>query len=413
MTTDNRTETDIIVVGGGPAGLSAALACAQAGWQVHLVAPAPNREDRRTSALMVSTLAFLERLGAWPACAEESAPLRRMRIIDDTGRLLRAGTVDFDAEEIGEEAFGWNIPNVVLTKKLQELVAADDRIVSHDDLVASISLRDDGIGIRTEGGTRLMARLVIGADGQRSKVRAAARITTRHWPLDQAAVAVNLRHQREHHFVSTELHRRGGPFTLVPLPGNRSSLVWVETRDRAEALAALDDETFAREAERVSHRLLGRMEVDGPRGMFPLGGAVARSFARNRIALVGEAAHVMAPIGAQGLNLGLRDVAALVEAMGAPEAGDPGGPHALAQYDRGRRADVWTRIGGVELLNRSLIAGLVPVQAARTLGLAALKSVGPLRRTVMREGIAPHLRLPGLMRRPGRAPRGKTEERPL
>ncbi len=399
MSDNQSIEADVVVVGGGPAGLSAALACADAGWNVAMVAPDPNREDRRTSALMVSTLAFLERLDVWPACADAAAPLRKMRIVDDTGRLLRAGTVEFDASEIDEDAFGWNIPNVALTARLSELVRSSPRIRRLDDHVAAVSLRDEAVGVRTERGERIRARLVIGADGQRSKVRAAARITTRQWPLDQAAIAVNLRHERDHEFVSTEIHRRPGPFTLVPLPGRRSSLVWVETKDRAEAIQSLDDRAFAREVEILSHRLLGHVEVDGPRGMFPLGGAVARTFARNRIALVGEAAHVMAPIGAQGLNLGLRDVAALVEAMGdGAGAGDPGSPKVLSRYDRGRRTDVWMRVGGVELLNRSLLAGLLPVQVARTFGLGALRNVGPLRRAVMREGVVPHLSLPALMR---------------
>ena len=214
------------------------------------------------------------------------------------------------------------------------------------------------------------------------------------------ALTVCLRHSRPHRDTSTELHTPSGPFTLVPLPGRRSSLVWVLDPAEADELIALDDAELSDEIERASHSILGKIEVEPGRGRFALTRVTARRFARNRIALVGEAAHVIPPIGAQGLNLGLRDAAAIAEiAVAARSAGrDIGGINALAQYDRLRRADIGSRTFAVDLLNRTLLTDFLPVQGARGLGLYMLDRVGPLRRALMREGVAPRSGQPRLMR---------------
>jgi 2-octaprenyl-6-methoxyphenol hydroxylase len=209
-----------------------------------------------------------------------------------------------------------------------------------------------------------------------------------------------MRHSRPHSDTSTEFHTPSGPFTLVPLPGQRSSLVWVLDPLDADDLIALDDAELAHEIERASHSILGKIELEPGRGRFPLTRATARRFARNRIALVGEAAHVIPPIGAQGLNLGLRDAATIGEiAIAACRANrDIGGINALAQYDRMRRADVGSRTLAVDLLSRTLLTDFLPVQGARGVGLYLLDRVGPLRRALMREGVAPRAAQPRLMR---------------
>ncbi|MEJ2435426.1 MAG: FAD-dependent monooxygenase, partial [Pseudolabrys sp.] len=214
------------------------------------------------------------------------------------------------------------------------------------------------------------------------------------------ALTVSMRHSRPHRDTSTEFHTPSGPFTLVPLPGNRSSLVWVLDPLDADDLIALDDAELSGEIERASHSILGRIEVEPGRGRFPLTRVRARRFAAHRIALVGEAAHVIPPIGAQGLNLGLRDAATIGEiAAGARRSGrDIGGINALAQYDRMRRADVGSRTLAVDLLNRTLLTDFLPVQGARGLGLYMLERIGPLRRALMREGVEPRAALPKLMR---------------
>jgi 2-octaprenyl-6-methoxyphenol hydroxylase len=246
----------------------------------------------------------------------------------------------------------------------------------------------------------LQTPLAIGADGRRSLCRAAAGIGIDERRYEQMALTLSFKHTRPHRDISTEFHTPSGPFTLVPLPGNRSSLVWVLEPADANALAALDDAELSSEIERASHSILGKIEVEPGRGLFPLGVATARRFAANRIALIGEAAHVIPPIGAQGLNLGLRDAAAICEvAVAARRAGeDIGGINALARYETMRRSDIGSRTLAIDLINRTLLTDFLPVQGARGLGLYLIDRIGPLRRALMREGVTPGAAQPRLMR---------------
>lgn len=392
---------DVVVAGGGPAGLSAALAIATAGLSVAVVDPlADPARDRRTSALMTASVRMLRRLGVWRDCAAESAPLERLRMIDDTGRLLRAPTVEFAATEIGETAFGWNIHNRILVAALRRRIGETPSARLIVATVAGIEPDADGAVVRLADGRRLDTSLVVAADGRRSLCREAAGISVDEWSYDQAALVTDLEHDRPHCGVSTEFHGRNGPFTLVPLPGDRSSLVWVDRPRTVESLADLPPEVLAGEIERRSHRLLGRVRVTSPCGTYRLSGLNARRYAAGRVALVGEAAHVIPPIGAQGLNLGLRDAAMIAEiATDAYEAGrDVGGHEVCAAYDAARRVDIVTRAGAVDLLNRTLLSDLVPLQAARAAGLGVLSGIGPIRRMMLREGIAPAYALPRIMR---------------
>ena len=240
----------------------------------------------------------------------------------------------------------------------------------------------------------------IGADGRRSLCRTAAGIEIDGRSYPQTALTFNLRHTRPHDDISTEFHTESGPFTLIPLPGNRSSLVCVLGPATAAQIGALDDTALAEELERRAHSILGRLEVEKGRGVFPLAVATARQFGANRVALVGEAAHLIPPIGAQGLNLGLRDAATIGELVVAfhRDGRDFGGEQALDRYDAQRRADIKSRAFAVDLLNRTLLSDFLPIQGARGFGLYLIDRIGPLRRALMREGVAPAASQPRLMR---------------
>lgn len=386
MMAAQRPHHDVAIVGAGSVGLAAALALAQDGWRVAVIGDAAAPRDGRTVALLDGSWRLLDVLGVTPALAAEAAPLSVMRLVDDTGSLFRQPPVEFRASEVGLEAFGWNVENAVLVAALAAQVKARATITMMPGTVEDVA--GDGAAVTLSGRAvaGISARLVVGADGRTSRIRQAAGITTRDWRYPQMALTAILSHRREHGDVSTEFHTRKGPCTLVPLPGRRSSLVWMLDPGEAAAVAALDDAAFARRVEAQTHSLLGAMAVIGARGKIPMGGLSVERFSAGRMALVGEAAHVFPPIGAQGLNLGLRDVAALREAVRG--ASDPGGEPEMAAYDRARQADVRLRTGAVDMLNRTLLTDLVPADLMRGAGLLALSQIGPLRRLVMRQGLA-------------------------
>jgi 2-octaprenyl-6-methoxyphenol hydroxylase len=392
------------VIGGGPAGLIAALALAHFKVPARLVARRPAGIDNRTTALLAGSVAALEALGVWEACRPYAAPLRTMRIADDTHRLWRAPEVRFEAEEIGIPAFGWNIENSRLVAALWDRVGATPGLDHVDSAARSIEIDDMSVTVATEDGASFAVALAIGADGRRSLSRKAAGIAVSERATPQTALTYIMSHSRCHFDISTEFHTEHGPFTVVPLPGNRSSVVCVVAPHEAERLAGLSGAALNTEIERRCHSILGKVEVEPGHGAFPLMVATAERAAAHRIALVGEAAHVFPPIGAQGLNLGLRDAVTIAEIAGAVGAGEDHGADAVtAEYERRRRADIGGRILAVDILNRSLLSELLPVQGLRGLGLYALDRVGILRRALMREGVAPRAATPALMRPPDAA----------
>lgn len=394
-----RTSFDVVVVGAGPAGLFAAVALHEAGFDVAVVGALPGRtSDRRTSALLDGSVLALQRLGVWERLRPHAAPLRVMRLVDATGSLLRAPIFEGRSSEIGLDAFGHNIANDDIGAAL--LATALERgITLVDDMVTGVDLAD-GATLTLAGGGTLFAALVAGADGRRSQVRTAAGIEVVETRYPQSAVTATFRHSRPHGDVSTEFHTPTGPFTLVPLPGDRSSLVCVVTPREADALLKMDDGAFSREIEKRSQAILGKVTLEPGRGRYDLGAMTPRRFGVPGAALVGEAAHVVPPIGAQGLNLGLRDGAALAECLSDARAAGarPGSARAMDAYDRARRADIVSRTFAIDVLNRSLLSPFMPVHLVRGAGLWALDQIGPLRRAFMREGLQPSQATPRLMR---------------
>jgi 2-octaprenyl-6-methoxyphenol hydroxylase len=397
---DGRIERQAAVVGGGIVGLSAALALARAGASVVLVdraqpeAVAAVGANGRTAALLRPAIDFLEGLEVWRAVASGGALLRRLRIVDQGQGPDSGGSAEvlFEAEEIGESEFGFNVANHDLRRALGEAAANEPAI--------RLLLGEDVCGIRVSGGMAQLAlvdggevrcALVLGADGRDSSVRRAARIAEQRFDYGQMALTCSFAHARDHGDCSTELHRPGGPFTMVPMAGSRSSLVWVERTAEAERLLSLDDHAFATELERLASPWVGAVREITRRRRYPLIGVLARRLVAPRVALVGEAAHVLSPIGAQGLNLSLRDVAALAALVASALARrtDIGDPELLAAYERRRMPDIRTRFLTVDGLNRAVASEVELVRLARAMGLRVVGAVPPLRRSLMRAMMRP------------------------
>jgi len=381
--TQGHPVRDVAVVGAGPAGLAAALALAHVGADVALIGPAPPKTsarslETRSAALLTSSVDLLKALNVWAALSPHAAPLAAIRIIDASRSLFRAPDIEFKASELGLPAFGYNIANTVLAEALYARAQAVLPAVA----AASVS----GIAL----------------DGRRSICRRSAGIEVTERRYDQAAIATSFRHTLPHGNVSTELHQEEGSVTTVPLPDpNASSLIWVGPLPEITGLMRRDEEGFGDALSERLSGLLGAISDIGARAEFPVAGLTANRLAAKRTVLVGEAAHILPPIGAQGLNLGFRDVASLADCVAEAlrEGRDPGAEDVLDAYARARRLDVMTRTLGVDLLSRSLLTSLPPLQAARGIVLHGLKALPPLRRAIMRLGLTPPTELPTLMRK--------------
>ena len=401
MATQNSQQaaaSDIVVIGAGLAGSAAAIGLAQAGFSVLSCGPSDVARNGRTVALFGRSIELLKRLGVWERVEASGEALRVLRIVDDTGSLFSPRPVEFEAREIGLEAFGWNIENSLLGEILDERLQAAAGVRRIRTPVVGYEFGGDVARLTLADGAEIPAALVVGADGRASPTRKAAGLDATLHRYGQTAMTLIMAHSRPHDDVSTEFHTREGPFTLVPLPPARdgryrSSLVWLMSDARARRLSALSTAELAQAVGVQSRNLLGAIEIEDGRGQFPMTRMFVARVSAPRVALVGDAAHAFPPIGAQGLNLGLRDVEDLIAAVSdARVAGrDIGGVEALADYQRRRAPDIRTRMLAVNALNMTLLADLAPVNAMRGAGLSVLRRLAPLRRLVMREGMEPHL----------------------
>jgi len=382
------TSSSIIVAGSGPAGLIAALALARAGFSVTLVGPDIVASDHRTTALMAPALDYLGSLGLADHINRNGAPLAVMRIVDATKRLVRSPVVTFRAAEIGEPYFGLNLTNRDLNAALQSAVEDEPAIDWRKALVKEWDLTSASARAILSDGTAVEASLAVAADGRLSPARKAAGIPVSGQVLSQSALVLTFTHTRPHGDISTEFHTETGPFTQVPLKGERSSLVWVLRPKQATDLSKMENAALSRLVEDRMQSMLGRIEIEPNRQVYPLTASTPLKFALNRVALVGEAAHIFPPIGAQGLNLGVRDVSDLAQ-VAMDHKHDPGSHSALSAYDARRRPDILARSAAVNLLNRSLLSDMLPAQLARSAGLSALGALPPLRALFMREGLHP------------------------
>jgi 2-octaprenyl-6-methoxyphenol hydroxylase len=385
----------VIVVGAGPAGLAAACLLAHDSIKTAVIAPEPP-EDHRTTALMDPAIRMLKFIGVWPGTlAEHGAPLKHLHIIDDTGNTMTAPRMDFASTELGLDAFGYNIPLSFLVPALKAR-ALELGVTFINASATNFENIGSAARITTSDDKTCDAEVILAADGANSAIRNAAGFCVKTTKFHQSALTTSFAHSAPHDFISTELHKSAGPFTTVPLPGNRSSLVWMDRPERLDQLNSLSDADLAVEIQLETKGFLGRISDIGPRAVFAMRSQRADPCAANRVILVGEAAHQFPPIGAQGLNMSMRDAAHAADLI--LHADDPGGEVTMSEYNWLRQADINPRATAVSLMNASLLSELLPATLARVAALTAATAIPPLRKFVMKQGLTPSQNVPFAMR---------------
>ena len=394
-----RETTDILISGGGVAGLTAAAAFGSAGFSVVIVDPEPpvtsmeaEGADLRSTAFLQPSIPVLQAAGLWDRLEPFAAPLQIMRIIDAGGEIAEPRIVkDFDASDISDQPFGWNLPNWLLRREMSARLADLPNVSFRPGLATTALLTRESEALATlSDGTRLRAKLVIAADGRNSFVREAIGIPVKTTRYGQKALAFAVTHPIPHRNISTEIHRSGGPFTLVPLPDRDgtpcSAVVWMETGPNAQRLASLAPAEFEAEMNTRSCHILGPLTLISRRTLWPIITQSAARMTGERTALMAEAAHVLPPIGAQGLNMSIADLQALLSLAEANRA-DLGSATMLDAYHRARHLDITARLTGIDALNRASMMGAQGLRDLRATTLNALYSVAPLRKTLMRAGL--------------------------
>ncbi|MEO1470528.1 MAG: FAD-dependent monooxygenase [Pseudomonadota bacterium] len=402
-------EIDILVAGGGIAGLAAGARLAADGHAVLVADPKPAAggggdvpADRRTTAFLTPALETFRHAGARAAMDPHATPLWAMRIVSaEGGSGTAAGPgpaaraeASFQAREIGERPFGYNLSNMAARAALETALVASPRgALANGVAVERVLARRHDTVARLSDGRQVRARLVVAADGRDSRLRDGAGIAVRRWSYGQHAIVTTVTHEAPHGGVSTEIHRPGGPLVLVPLGDidgrPASSVVWLNRSARAAALAAMDDTDLAAALTAESIGVMGPLTLAGPRAVWPIVSQLAARMSADRLALVGEPAHVVPPTGAQGANLSVADAECLAGLVNAARTRgeDIGGRALLARYHARRWPAVAARVGGIDALNRLVDTSAAPLAALRTLGTRAAGSLPPLRRALMQAGL--------------------------
>ncbi|GLQ34564.1 2-octaprenyl-6-methoxyphenyl hydroxylase [Amylibacter marinus] len=393
-----RNTTDIVVSGGGIAGMAAAAAFGGAGFHVVCVEPhqpisdpKDAHADLRSTAFLQPARHTLQRAGLWDQLAPFATPMKTMRLADAGGETntLRA-IADFEASEISDDFFAWNLPNWLLRR---EMHAHLERLETVEFITGQrtrrLTARSDHALVQI-GEQHYKCQLVIAADGRESPLRKMAGIGVKTWRYGQKALAFAATHDAPHDNISTEIHRSGGPFTLVPLPDHQgrpcSAVIWMETAAKASDLWAMDTADFNKALNIRACQVLGEMHLVSRRNIWPIISQKADHLTSARLALVAEAAHVVPPIGAQGLNMSLADIDCLLNlAQENPDA--LGTPQHLDAYEKARAQDIAMRVRGVDALNRAAMFQSPTLRDLRLQGLKSLHGFAPLRKSIMRKGL--------------------------
>lgn len=393
-----QTRTDILIAGGGIAGLTAAAALAAAGRSVMLVSPfapvveeAGDGSDLRSTAFLQPARALFDAADLWQHLEDQAVPLDGLRIVDTTGwPPVTRDSREFRASDIVDGPFGWNLLNVRTNAALMRALEGRPGVTLRFGTgFADMVQRDGEVIARLTDGSRVRAKLVLGMDGRNSAVRQAAGIGVDITRYGQTALAFTVSHPIPHGNVSTEIYNVGGPFTMVPLPdvngSPASAIVWMNPSAEAKRIAALPEAEIAARASERSCYSFGPLTLLSGLRPWPIVSQKATALTAQRTAILAEAAHVVPPIGAQGLNTSLNDLAALLKAIDGAE--DPGSDTVLTAYARARRTDIAARVAAIDLFNRVTRSGLPALQSLRLTGLKAVYDATPVRKAVMRAGM--------------------------
>jgi 2-octaprenyl-6-methoxyphenol hydroxylase len=401
-------QVELLIVGGGLTGMTLACALAGAGLRIALIDRQPAEAmvaaayDGRASAIAHASARVLQGIGIWSGLDEDASPILDIRVADGhPARGISSLFLHYDHRDLGDDPFGYIIENRALRRALLARVAALPTLT----LLAPAEITDltresQGVEAVLADGRRLRAALAVAADGRNSWLRRHARIPVTELRYSQTSIVCTVRHERPHTGVAVELFLPGGPFAMLPMTDNRCNVVWTERADLAPRYLELDDEDFLEELQRRFGDWLGAITLTGPRFSYPLGVLHAARYTDQRLALLGDAAHAIHPIAGQGLNLGLRDVAALAElVVDARRLGlDLAGPAVLDRYERWRRIDNMLLAAVTDGLNRLFSNDIAPVRLARDLGLAAVDRLPPVKRFLMRHAMGTVGELPRLVR---------------
>lgn len=406
--TDRRRSTDIVIGGGGMVGLTLGIALARSGFSVAVVDPLPRDTvldatfDGRVSALSQASVRMLDALGVWPLLEKDAQPINEILVTDaPASRTASALSLHFDSREAGAP-----LGELVENRHIRASLFTTAGQVANLSILPSAGVRtlsDNGarIGATLTTGETIDAGLVVAADGRESAMREQMGIGTVGWDYDQFGIVATVEHERPHSGVAYEHFLPAGPFAILPMTGNRSSLVWTERKALAPIMMRLPDEEFDSEVATRFGGHLGRTKVVGPRWSYPLKLHLARAYVRPRFALAGDAAHGIHPLAGQGLNLGFKDAAALADVLtDAARLGlDIGALDVLVRYERWRRFDGFALAAATDTFNRLFSNDLAPLRLVRDLGLGLVDRMGPVRRFFMRHAGGEIGKLPTLMQK--------------
>jgi 2-octaprenyl-6-methoxyphenol hydroxylase len=392
MPENQHLTCDVIVVGGGMVGVSLAIALGRAGIRVAIIEKFPQSDqlepafDGRVSAIAYGSKCILEGIGAWEGMKAHAEPIRDIRVSDGAAPFF----LHYDHQEIGDAPFGYIVENRYIRHALFHAARAQPSITWHEGCeLRDIARQSTHVTVTLSSGERLTASLLIGADGRQSAVRQQSGIATIGWGYGETAIVCTIGHEKPHHGMAQERFLPAGPFAVLPMTGNRSSLVWVEPADRVSLYLELPESELLQEITERVGGYLGELTLCGPRFAYPLSLMHAKSYIAHRTALIGDAAHAIHPIAGQGVNLGFRDVGVLSELLiDQFRLGlDVGADDVLRHYQRWRRFDNITMVAVTDGLTKLFGSSLLPVRLARGLGLWGVSKLPPLKRVFMRHAM--------------------------